>query len=431
MKFGEDVFGRESKEQQIQSSELEVTRQEAEEGVTNVIQADVQPLFGLVENAVNLSATDIHIDPVGDQHVVRFRINGIIRTRGGFPREEAKKLLIQLSARARLNIARIFTPQESQCKWLNNDVVKDIRVTMVPIGNTVSVHMRILTAPEAIAGIEKLGFRNEDITIIRRHLKASQGLMIVGGPTGSGKTTTIYSLANTFDLESIIGASIEDPIEFDIPFLRQLEVDPRHDFFMPDGLRTLLRMDPDLLMIAEIREKQSAITAVRAAAAAGFVLTTIHSKDAAAAVEAFQLQSVPNHILGNCLRMIIAQNLVRTLCPTCRVSRKPSDEDRKLFDQWEIAVPDVLFDPNPSACKDCDRSGFHSRIGIFEVVEIDEELSKAIVNGISQIDLRAKFRKKGFNSIFRNGLIMVAEGRTSMNELLDLYWSGSDDGGIA
>jgi len=417
-------------EDQAPVTELETTRQKAEQGKLNIIHENIQPLYGLLETAINDSATDIHLDPIGDQFLVRFRINGIVRTREMLPQDEAQKLLIQLRAHAEMGITKTFTALESQCKWLGEEAVKDIRVTIVPTGGTVSAHLRILTPPEFIKNIENLGLEKEDASAIHRHLSSAQGLVIVGGPTGAGKTTTIYSLANMFDLESIIGVSIEDPIEFDIPFMRQLEVDVRHDFLMPEGLRAILRMDPDLLMVTEIRDEQSAITAARAATAASFVLSTIHSGDAAGAVEAFQFLNVPYQILGSCLRVIIAQNLVRSLCPECRIPRKPTDEDRELFERWNVTGPDEIFDPKTGGCDNCDHYGFYGRTGIFEVVEIDEELSKAIIRGTSPMDLRKKFRSKGFSSIFKNGLYKVAAGETSMNELLDLYWPDFGGSGI-
>jgi len=215
----------ETSEDQAPVSELETIRQEAEQGTLNVIQENIQPLYGLLETAITDSATDIHFDPVGDQFLVRFRINGIIRNRGMIPQDEANKILLQLRAYAGMGISKTFTALESQCKWLGEEVVKDIRVTIVPIGGTVSAHLRILTPPDFIKNIENLGLEKKDASSIRRHLSSERGLVVVGGPTGAGKTTTIYSLANMFDLESIISVSIEDPIEFDIPYMRQLEVD--------------------------------------------------------------------------------------------------------------------------------------------------------------------------------------------------------------
>jgi type II secretory ATPase GspE/PulE/Tfp pilus assembly ATPase PilB-like protein len=421
---------KEGEDEQANFTAAEKTREEADLGHQNVIQENVQPLFGLIEAAINQSATDIHLDPIGDQFIIRLRINGMIRTYDIIPRDDAKQLLMQMCVRAKLNITRTFLPQEGQSNWIKGDEVKDLRVTLVPRHGMVSAHLRILTPPEALTDITKLGFQNKDLDIVRRNLARSQGLIIVGGPTGAGKTTTIYSLANHFDLKSMIGVSIEDPIEFDIPYLRQVEVDTQHGFQMHDGLRALLRMDPDLLIVTEIRDELSALTAVRAAAAANFVLTTIHSRDAAAAVEAFHFLSVPYNILGGSLKLIIAQNLVRRLCSSCRVAKQLSDDDLQLFERWEIPVPDEIFEPTPNGCQKCDQYGFHGRTGIFEVVEIDEEIGRSVINGISQMDLRQMFRKKGFDSLFKSGLRKVAEGETSMTELLDIYWPQLGDSGV-
>jgi len=416
--------------EESQDTGLQEAQEEAERGDENIIHEGIQPLFGLLETAINHSATDVHIDPVGDQYLVRFRINGVINTHDKMPSEEAKRLLIQVRVRANLGITRSFTPREGQCKWLVEDQVKDIRVTTVPRNSDTSIHLRILSPPENLTNIEMLGLQDKDLEIVRGSLAHPQGLIIVGGPTGAGKTTTIYSFASTYDLESIVGVSIEDPIEFNIPYLRQVEVDSRHDFQMADGLRSLLRMDPDLLLVPEIRDERSALTTVRAAVSANFVLSTIHSKDAASAVEAFAFLSVPYNILGGSLRVIIAQNLVRTLCPACRVSRRPSGEDRALFERWEIPVPDAIFDANPGGCDRCDRYGFSGRTGIFEVVDVDQDIGNAIVEGPAPAELRRLFRQKGYGSIFKSGLDKVVEGTTSMPELLDLYWPEIGGAGI-
>ncbi len=232
-------------------------------------------------------------------------------------------------------------------------------------------------------------------------------------------------MASTFDLDSIIAVSIEDPVEFDIPHVRQLEVDERHDLTMYEGLRILLRMDPDLLMIAEIRDSKSAVTALRAAAAARFVLTTLHSRDAAAAVEALHYLSVPYSIIGGSLRLLIAQNLIRKLCTHCRTPREPDEEERNLFEFIQMTPPETVYEAQ--GCDACDQYGYRGRIGIFEVVEIDDELGREITGGLSQIELRQKFRERGFRTMIEDGLEKVMNGTTSLEEILNLYWPGSKE----
>lgn len=380
----------------------------------------------LMNTALKKSATDIHLDPVPDGLLIRFRVDGDIRPFETLAMDEAKKLLIQIRVKAELDFGRVFAPLEGQFTWRREEAAKSVRVTIVPIGVGESVHLRILTPPETLTNIHQLGFRKEDLEIVLRNLNRPQGLVIVAGPTGAGKSTTLYSLASTFELANIIAVSIEDPVEFDIPHIRQLEVNDRHDLTMYEGLRVMLRMDPDLLVIGEIRDAKSAVTSARAAAAARFVLATIHSRDAAAAVEAFHYLSVPYSILGGALRVIIAQNLVRKLCPDCRTPREPDEEERKLFERIGMTPPDAVFEPN--GCPVCDQYGYRGRTGLFEVVEIDEKLGRQIAEGPSQIELRRLFRERGFRTMVEDGLQKAAEGTTSMDEILTLHWPGERDG---
>ena len=380
----------------------------------------------LMRTAWEKGATDIHLDPVPDGLLIRFRVDGGIRPFETLAWDEAKKLLIQIRVRTELDFGRVFTPMEGQFTWTSEDAAKDIRVTLIPIGTTESVHLRILTPPEALTDITQLGFGDRDLEIVRRNLSRPQGLVIVAGPTGAGKSTSLYSLASTFDLAGIIAVSIEDPVEFAIPHIRQLEVDDRHDLTMYEGLRVLLRMDPDLLMVAEIRDSKSAVTSARAAAAARFVLATLHSRDAAAAVEAFHYLSVPYSILGGSLRVIIAQNLIRKLCTECRRSRNLDEEEKKLFEFIQMTPPETVYEAG--GCEVCDQYGYRGRTGIFEVVEIDEDLGREIAEGRSQLELRRLFRERGFQTMIEDGLAKVANGITSLEEILNLYWPGAQDG---
>ncbi|MFP4388360.1 MAG: GspE/PulE family protein [Desulfococcaceae bacterium] len=387
---------------------------------------ELDPLFDLVKMAVNKSATDIHLDPAPEGLLVRIRLDGAVREIGALSPELSKRILVQIRVETEMEFGRIFFPLEGQFTWREGENSKDVRVTLMPVGVQEAAHLRILTPPEALTDVTKLGIRDEDMDAVRRSLGRPQGLVVVAGPTGAGKTTTLYSLARTFDLSSLIAVSIEDPVEFDIPYIRQVEVDDRHELTMAEGLRVMLRMDPDLLVVSEIRDAASAVTSARAAAAAQFVLATIHSRDAAAAVEAFHFLSVPYTILGGALRAIVSQNLVRRLCPECRKPVPLDGESREWFERLRLAPPEEVY--VPGGCDACDQYGFRGRIGIFEVVEIDEELGKYITEGPSQIDLRRKFRERGVRPMLADGFDKAARGVTSLDEILNLYWPGGPDG---
>ncbi len=388
--------------------------------------ADNDFLYDLIAHAVEHSATDIHVDLMPEDYLVRYRIDGMIHEIQRLSPDHAQKILIQTRVIGRLSFGRTFTALEGQFTWKGVSDEKDVRVTIVPVGASEAAHFRILTPPEEMRDINKLGLSQEDLNIVKRNLSRPQGLVIVGGPTGAGKTTTIYSLASAFDLASIIAVSIENPVEFDMPHIRQVEVDEKRGMTMYEGLKALLRMDPDLLIVPEIRDPHSAVTSARAGAAARFVLTTLHSRDAAAAVEAFHYLSVPYSVLGGALRVIISQELIRKLCADCMEGRELTDEERMLFEESGLAVPEEVFEAK--GCEACDNYGYRGRTGIFEVVEIDEDIGKKITQGLSQIELRKLFREKGYKTMIQDGLEKVSRRQTSLDELYHLYWPGAQDG---
>lgn len=387
---------------------------------------EAEPLDPLLQLAVARRATDIHIDLMPDGHLVRFRIDGGVREMERLSPQTAKKLLLRIRVASNLGISRTFVPLEGQFSWVHQDQKKDIRVTIVPIssGGGESAHLRILTPPENLTDIDRLGMNEADLDKVRKTLAGPEGLVLVAGPTAAGKSTTLYSLGATFDLRAMIAASIEDPVEFDIPYIRQIEVDEPHDLSMYEGLRVLLRMDPDILLVGEIRDERSAITSVRAAEAARFVMATLHARDAAAAVEALHYLAVPYRILGGTLRLVIAQNLVRRLCEHCKQPRQLSDDELRLFEQAGLSAPSRLY--GAGECDQCDQQGYQGRIGIFEVAPIQESLARRISQGTHQLELRQDLREQGVRSMIVDGMHKAALGITSLEEVMKLHWPGKE-----
>mgnify|MGYP006286245969 CR=1 FL=1 len=380
-------------------------------------------MYDLVEQAICENATDIHIDPSRDGVLIRFRVDGLIRTADTLSSEKAQRLTNEIRVHSKIEIERIFRPHEGRFSYTSEHGRKDFRVTAVPVEDTVSLHIRLLTPPARFSDIERLGFAEQDMTKVIRALERPEGLILVCGPTGAGKSTTMYSMISQLDLSSMAAVSIEDPVEFRIPYMRQVEMDEDHGLTMYAGLRSLLRMDPDLIMISEIRDPESAVTSVRAAAAGRFVLATVHSRDSAAAVEALHYLSVPFTILGSSLRLIIAQNLVRRVCAECREERDIRSKEKKLFKKAGIDPPKKV--PAARGCEACAQSGYSGRIGIFETVEVDEDLSSIITEGHDQIELRRIIRDRGSLTLIGDALSKVASGSTTVEEVMQIYWPGS------
>jgi len=256
--------------------------------------------------------------------------------------------------------------------------------------------------------------RPEQLATVRGVMQWPHGLVLVAGPTGSGKTTTLYALTELEDLRHLIAASIEDPIEFDLPYVRQLEVDDKRGVTMREGLRTLLRMDADLLMVGEIRDGESAIVAAQAALAGRLVLATIHARDTASAISAMRHLGVPPYVLASSLRMVIAQTLVRKLCGECTEAHSPRDAERRLFEQARLPVPDTVR--VAEGCSPCGQTGFKGRTGVFQVAVFDESHGAWLADGPPEHEVRERLVQEGTQSLYSEILQRAADGTISLSE---------------
>lgn len=372
-------------------------------------------LHTLVWNAIMDNATDVHLHCVDDGLRVVHRVDGVITPKAVLPPTDGRRLLNQLKSAAGLSIVRTFAPLEGQLEWHDEDTTWEIRVTLTPVRAQESAHLRLLNVPRDNWDLSGLGFCTADREKIASTIRSLSGLVLVTGPTGSGKTTTMYGLASLMDLRTTTTYSIEDPVEFRLPYAQQIEVDEQHGLTMHEGLRTILRMDPDLILIGEIRDKDSAIVAARAALSGRLVLGTIHARDAAGAVDALHYLGVPYHIIGSSLRMVIAQNLLRQICGECAQPRELDETELDTFARFGVSAPKELL--HPGSCAECGWYGYKGRTGIFEVAPIDDELGARISGGAQHHELSERLRSKGVRSMVQDGLAKVASGTTAMEEL--------------
>lgn len=375
------------------------------------------PLNTFILNAIYERATDIHLNVVDGGMMVLFRVDGFVHEKQRLSRREGRRLINQIKAAAGLNTSKsLASPQEGQMRWRDDDQqVKNIRVTIVPMDSEQCGHLRILSMPEKELEIANLGFSDEHMKSVTELLDSLSGLILVAGITGSGKTTTMYSMVSSRDLSSLVAFSIEDPVEFRLPNSQQLEVNEDHGLTMYQGLRTILRMDPDLVMVGEIRDRDSAIVTARAAMSGRLVLATIHSQDAAAAVDALHYLGVPYYIISSSLRLIVAQKLIRKLCPACARAREPYVEENEVFERAGIEIPKNIFDP--VGCEQCNGYGYKGRIGMFETAVITPDAAHKIASGVHEEQLRQYFRDNGVTPLAIDGITKVADGITSTQEL--------------
>ena len=292
---------------------------------------DDSPAIDLVNRAVALRGTDIHIDAVGRGYSVRFRIDGRLQRYCELDADVATHLIQQFKTMARLDIADPFHPQEGRLRLPPALAQLEVRITTSPVAGGEAVALRLFDRENVFRPLDRLGLSEQSLAAIDGMTQRGEGLVLVTGPTGSGKTTTVYSMLETISSGERNIVSIEDPVEFPASFVRQMEVDERHGVTMTSGLRTLLRMDPDIVFLGEIRDAEAAEISMRAASSGKYVFSTLHTRDVASTLTALRDLRVDTRSLAGNLTGIISQRLVRRLCPQCRQATSIDDEQRALF----------------------------------------------------------------------------------------------------
>ena len=380
---------------------------------------DESPALDLIRRAIRNRATDVHLDPFGDEIEVRLRIDGHLEHYCRLGQAIGKPLLQQLKIMAGLDPSEHFHALEGRLSLPVSMSHYDVRITATPVINGESVSLRLLRRDQIIRPLDTLGLSATDLQDLRERMGVGEGIILVGGPAGSGKTTTLYSLVYQLDNGRRNIVTIEDPVEYFVPGFSQIQVNPRHELSLATGLKTALRMDPDILLLGEIRDTETATAAMRAASCGKFVFTTFHTRDAASVVTASRDLHVDQRSLASNLRAVISQRLVRRLCDHCQDTRATTDEERKLFEQEAIDVPDRL--PRGVGCKHCHGTGFHERTGVFEIAVIAPEIADAIEQGKSERELRELLRKKSVKSLTNDGLQKVRDGITTLEEVRSMY----------
>jgi general secretion pathway protein E len=373
-------------------------------------------LRDLVAHAAQCRATDIHLDAWQNGAAVRLRIDGRVQPYDALDAEQTRRLINQVRVAAGLEIDAVHEAQEGHLRWRGPDRTIDLRVTDTPTApEDRAVHLRMLSAPGEAMALDELGLRDPQLERLKEQIAHQQGLTLIAGPTGAGKTTTLYALLESNDLARRVAVAIEEPAEIDLPYVRQIEVDERAGRDMAGGLRLALRMDPDLLGVGEVRDAESARIAARAAQSGKSVLATIHGRDATSAIIAMHYLGVPYAVLASAVRTVMAQALVRQLCTECGTSREPHDEEREAFDRHGVDVPEQVFEA--VGCEHCRHIGYRGRRGLFQIATLDSDTSAKLARGPRESDLRDLLRERGAEPLAVEALRAVAAGQTSFAEV--------------
>ena len=370
----------------------------------------------MIIDAINKKASDIHFDPTEDYLIVRIRVDGELLEYAKVPAFVKKNLLTRIKIISGMNITESRLPQDGAIKNLSDQIDLDLRVSSLPIVDGEKIVIRILNYTMSSSGLENLGLSEKNLEKINKLIKMPNGIILVAGATGSGKSTTVYSILQILNTVSKNIITVEDPVEMKIEGINQVQVMSDIGLTFGATLRSILRQDPDIIMIGEIRDDETARIAVRASITGHLVLSTIHTNNSLNTIERLLDMEVERYLLGSALTGIISQRLVKRLCPKCRTSRPTTNYEKTLFEK--VLHKEVNNVYTPHGCSEC-INGYTGRIALHEVLEINQNVRDAITNNIRKNELRhLVYKESDVTSLLEDGLEKVVAGLTSVEEIL-------------
>jgi len=382
----------------------------------------------LIRDALRERASDSHIDPQSDTYRVRFRIDGIMRDATLISHTQGDRLINQVKAVADIDPGRMFLPEEARSRYVIDNRDIDLRVALAPCLAGPKMTARVLDTTTVEQRIRDLGLSDAHTEQIERWMGGMSGMFLTTGPTNSGKTTTLYALLHELKLLDRAIITIEDPIEYQIDNVNQIEVDESHNLTFARGIRVMLRLDPDYLMVGEIRDADSAHAAMDVATRGRSVMSTLHSRDAVSAVTALRMLELADHEFAETLSFVVAQRLVRTLCLHCRQRTEANEEDRRWLQANDVPQPSPLW--KPVGCEHCHHTGYAGRTGVFEVWHLDEDDYQRILNHADEHSLRNALQERGHTFLIDDAMSKVELGMTTVEEVRGLGLFGHRHSGV-
>ncbi len=369
----------------------------------------------LITRAVESRASDIHIEPFEDELKVRYRIDGVLHDIESIPKKLQAAIVSRIKIIAKLNIAERRLPQDGRIRIKIGEKEIDIRVSTIPVLYGESVVMRLLDKESIVIDLDILGFSPQTLSAFEQLIKKPNGIILVTGPTGSGKTTTLYGALDKINSPDRKIITVEDPVEYQLKGVNQVQVKPQIGLNFANTLRHIVRQDPDIIMIGEVRDLETAEIAIQSALTGHLVFSTLHTNDAPSAVTRLLDMGVENFLLSSTIRGILAQRLVRVICPDCKEA-DPSTVDKEQLTMLGIRSDTTLY--RGKRCEKCSYTGYHGRLGIFELLLVDDDIRTLILRSSDSNQIREAARMHGMKTLFEDGAEKVKAGLTTLSEVL-------------
>jgi type II secretory ATPase GspE/PulE/Tfp pilus assembly ATPase PilB-like protein len=382
-------------------------------------------LNGLLRYAYEMRASDIHLEPFQDVLKVRFRIDGVMHTMFEFPKEIQDEILTRIKILSNLRIDEHLIPQDGRFKYMveepNNEF--DVRVSIMPTYYGENAVLRLLVENQQVFNLESLGFSRRDLYVITKAIRKPYGMILVTGPTGSGKTTTLYTILKILNNESITIVTLEDPIEYSIEGVTQVQVNLQAGLTFDNGLRTILRQDPDIIMVGEIRDRETAKISVNAALTGHLLLSTLHTNDSATVFPRLLEMEIEPFLIASTVNVVIAQRLVRTICQECKEKKELTDFEinalvglipEKFIN--ELREKRIVYVGR--GCPSCNNSGYWGRMGIFEVLLVTPNIKNLIMTQRASGEIKKVAQEEGMATMIEDGFQKVLSGITTIEEVL-------------
>jgi len=408
-----------------------------EEGARSIEDAPIIKIVAsTLRHAVEIGASDIHIEPQRSYLRIRFRVDGDLKEVASIPAVLSQQVISRVKVLSSMKLDETRTPQDGRFRTMIGGREIDFRVATFPTPNGEKVALRVLDSTAGLKGLEELGLGKHNLEILNDAISAPFGMILISGPTGSGKTTTLYAIMQKLNRETVNIVSLEDPVEYFMTGINQSQVHPEIKYTFASGLRQILRQDPDIIMVGEIRDEETASLSVNAALTGHVMLSTIHTNNSIGVIPRLIDLKVPPFLLSSALNMMAAQRLIGKICPECKVEIEASPDAKKVIDDEIEAMPEkmrkeaegllrkkgssyIIYRPDPKEnCKVCKGRGISGRIALFEVFKMTRELGDIISGGFTEGKLMDEAKRQNMVTLRQDGILKVLEGKVILEDVL-------------